>query len=164
MAAIAMFYLPRVRGERHYRGFNPLNKDFSDEQLRQKYWFDRETIQFVANELRGDLEESSSTKTALKVEQQVVIALRFYGSGRQMQVVGNTMGFDTFIRMKPEKACRIITACAVLHNIAILRLETDVDGEQEEDVQPAIPPYVGREDGQGIRDHLEINFFYFVLM
>ncbi|CAG2192393.1 HARBI1 [Mytilus edulis] len=63
------------------------------------------------------------------------------------------------IRMKPGKACRIITACAVLHNIATLRLEPDVDGEQEEDIQPVIPAYVGRQDGQGIRDHIAINFF-----
>ncbi|CAC5426813.1 HARBI1 [Mytilus coruscus] len=59
--------------------------------------------------------------------------------------------------MKPEKACRIITACAVLHNIAILRLEPDVEGEQEEDIQPVIPPYVGRQDGQGIRNHTDMQ-------
>ena len=61
--------------------------------------------------------------------------------------------------MKPGKACRIITACAVLHNIATLRLEPDVDGEQEEDIQPVIPAYIGRQDGLGIRDHIAINFF-----
>ncbi|CAG2192390.1 HARBI1 [Mytilus edulis] len=172
-----------------------------------------------------------------------MIALRFYGSGSQLQVVGDTMGYDKstvsrvvrdvtdalvdrkdqYIKWPTEsqnninkrafyekagfpnvigcidgthvhiqaptedepayvnrkgfhsinvqvicdpqdknesrKACRIITACAVLHNIAILRLEPDVDGEQEEDIQPVIPAYVGRQDGQGIRDHIAINFF-----
>ncbi|VDI69599.1 Hypothetical predicted protein [Mytilus galloprovincialis] len=338
MAAIDMF-LPRVRREKHYRGFNPLNKDFSDEELRQRYRFGRESIEFIANELRADLERNTRKRTALSVEEQVMIALRFYGSGSQLQVVGDTMGYDkstvsrvvrdvtdalvdrkdqyikwpterqkninkrafyekagfpnvigcidgthvhiqaptedepayvnrkgfhsinvqvicdsqgiitnvnakwpgsahdahvfrtsavgrylednyqgieqglllgdsgypcrpflltphrqpanrmqerfnrshcstrstvervfgiwkkrfhvlgSEIRMKPGKACRIITACAVLHNIATLRLEPDVDGEQEEDIQPVIPAYVGRQDGQGIRDHIAINFF-----
>ncbi|CAC5426814.1 HARBI1 [Mytilus coruscus] len=90
----AMFHLPRIRRERHYRGFNPFNKDFSDEQLRQRYRFGRETIEFLANELRGDLERNTSKKTALTVEQQVMIALRFFVSRSQMQVVGDTMGFD----------------------------------------------------------------------
>ncbi|CAC5408556.1 FGFR2 [Mytilus coruscus] len=69
-------------------------RDFGDEQLRQRYRFGRETIEFLVNELKGDLETSSTKKTALTVEQQVMIALRFYGSGSQMQVVGDIMGFD----------------------------------------------------------------------
>ncbi|CAG2189298.1 HARBI1 [Mytilus edulis] len=93
MAAIDMF-LPRVRREKHYRGFNPLNKDFSDEELRQRYRFGRESIEFIANELRADLERNTRKRTALSVEEQVMIALRFYGSGSQLQVVGDTMGYD----------------------------------------------------------------------
>ncbi|XP_052067175.1 putative nuclease HARBI1 [Mytilus californianus] len=43
------------------------------------------------------------------------------------------------IRMKPDKACRIIIACGVLHNIAIMRNEPDVAEEQLIDNQPQMP-------------------------
>lgn len=36
------------------------------------------------------------------------------------------------IRTSPEKACRIITACAMLHNIAILRKYPEVDAEGDD--------------------------------
>ena len=94
MSAIDMLHLSRVRKEKHYRGFNPLNKDFSDEELGQRYRFGRESIEFIANELRAELESNTRKRTALSVEEQVMIALRFYGSGSQLQVVGDTMGYD----------------------------------------------------------------------
>ena len=55
--------------------------------------------------------------------------------------------------MVPSKACRIAIACAVLHNIAILLKEPEVeDGEEgREEQMPQTPPFVGRETGQGIR-------------
>ncbi|CAC5394665.1 HARBI1 [Mytilus coruscus] len=307
--------------------------DFSDEQLRQRYRFGRETIEFLANELRGELERSTSKKAALSVERQVMIALRFYGSGSQTQVVGDTMGYDkstvsrvvsdvtdalvarkeqyikwptevqknvnkrafydkagfpniigcidgphvhiqaptedepTYVNRKGfhsvnvqvicdhqerqqlegilkitiralnKDCCWVIanirvdpsclhhtgnqqtecrnpltkvialpdlqwkeylefgrkgstclwseslqlifelfmsintdknetrkslqdhTTCEVLHNIAILKREPDVDGEHEVDIQPIILPYVGRQDGQGIRDNVAIHYF-----
>jgi hypothetical protein len=42
------------------------------------------------------------------------------------------------IRMKPVKICRIIGACAILHNIALLRNEPlDADDAQQQE-QPKI--------------------------
>ncbi|XP_071149239.1 putative nuclease HARBI1 [Mytilus edulis] len=57
------------------------------------------------------------------------------------------------IRMKPDKACRIIIACGILHNIAIMRNEPEVAEEQLIDNQPQMPPCNGPQDGKGIRDH-----------
>jgi hypothetical protein len=54
--------------------------DYSDEQLKQRFRFGRETIDYLANELRGSLEKPTAKRTALSVEQQIMIALRFYGS------------------------------------------------------------------------------------
>lgn len=82
------------RRQRYYRGFDPLERDYSDEQLRQRYRFRRNSIDYLAELLREDLERGTRKATALTVKQQIMIALRFYGSGSHLQVVGDTMGFD----------------------------------------------------------------------
>ena len=51
--------------------------------------------------------------------------------------------------MKPEKVSIIIGACAVLHNIAILRKEP-LDGYAEADDQPNLVCFRGPEDGKVI--------------
>lgn len=63
------------------------------------------------------------------------------------------------IRMKPEKVCRIIGACAILHNIALLRNEPlDADDAQQE--QPVdVPGFQGRQDGRIIREHIAREIF-----
>ena len=55
------------------------------------------------------------------------------------------------IRMKPGKVCRLVIACAVLHNIAIKRNEPLVDNNQDDHHhdQPQIPPFNGQQDGRG---------------
>ncbi|XP_044181037.1 putative nuclease HARBI1 [Acropora millepora] len=62
------------------------------------------------------------------------------------------------IRMKPEKVCMMIGACAVLHNIAVLRKEPFY-GDAEADDQPDPICYCGPEDGKAIRDHICNTFF-----
>ena len=93
MAVNALFNLPRAMREKHYRGIDQLAVDFSDDELRQRFRFGRQSIQYLADELSGDLERYASKATALSVQQQIMIALRFYASGGQMQVVRDTMGF-----------------------------------------------------------------------
>ncbi|VDH92654.1 Hypothetical predicted protein [Mytilus galloprovincialis] len=88
MAVNVLFQPPVVRRERHFRGFDPLEREFSDEELRQRYRFGRETIGYLSDLMRGDLKRGTNKETALSVEQQVMIALRFYGSGSHLQVVG----------------------------------------------------------------------------
>ena len=77
----AAFNMPRVRQDRHFRGTDPLIMDYSDEQLRQRFRFGRETIDYLANELRGSLERPTAKRTTLIVEQHIMIALRLYTSG-----------------------------------------------------------------------------------
>ena len=58
------------------------------------------------------------------------------------------------VRMKPEKTCIVIGACAVLHNIAIQRNEPiDCDARDVDD-QPVVAAYCGPENGKAIRDHI----------
>ena len=60
--------------------------------------------------------------------------------------------------MKPEKVCMMIGACAVLHNVAIIRKEP-LDGHVEADDQPDPIQYHGPEDGKVIGDHICNTFF-----
>ena len=60
--------------------------------------------------------------------------------------------------MKPEKVFIIIGACAILHNIAILRKEP-VDGYAEADDQPNLVCFCGPEDDNAIQDHICNTFF-----
>ncbi|CAG2255725.1 HARBI1 [Mytilus edulis] len=93
MAVNVLFQPPVVRRERHFRGFDPLEREFSDKELWQRYRFGGETIGYLSDLMRGS-GRGTNKETALSVEQQVMIALRFYGSGSHLQVVGDTMGFD----------------------------------------------------------------------
>jgi hypothetical protein len=43
MAANAAYNMPRVRHDIHFRGTDPLTMEYSDEQLRQRFRFGRET-------------------------------------------------------------------------------------------------------------------------
>jgi hypothetical protein len=61
------------------------------------------------------------------------------------------------IRMVPERACTVIGACAVLHNIALQFNEPMEDDE----VQNAVPNdvYNGPEDGRSVRNHIVATYF-----
>lgn len=64
------------------------------------------------------------------------------------------------IRMSPERACTIIVACFVLHNIAVKFREPESDdiniSVEDFDVQEQ---YCGRENGNAMRRHITDTFF-----
>ncbi|CAB3988992.1 Hypothetical predicted protein [Paramuricea clavata] len=62
------------------------------------------------------------------------------------------------IRIKPEKVCLLIGACAILQNIAIMFNEP----EEDEDIDPQEPEFelhVGHDTGRQIRAHITNNLF-----
>ena len=61
------------------------------------------------------------------------------------------------IRMDPEKVCKVVGACAVLHNIAVLLKEPMEDAVIEED--PPHIEYNGPQQGLSLRDHICQTFF-----
>lgn len=67
--------------------------------------------------------------------------------------------FQFKVRLIPEKSSKLIIACAVLHNIAILLGEPDITDEHF--IEPRQPPtqYAGPEEGGRIRDYLTTNYF-----
>lgn len=61
------------------------------------------------------------------------------------------------VRMHPEKVCQLIGTCAILHNIAIALNEPVED--HDEDNEPDVQQYQGRQRGQLIRDNIASTFF-----
>lgn len=62
------------------------------------------------------------------------------------------------IRMTPERACSVIGACAVLHNIAVL-LNEPMDDDPLDDDPEGIDPYHGPQRGLAMRDHICNTYF-----
>ncbi|CAC5414366.1 HARBI1 [Mytilus coruscus] len=242
-----------LRKQRVYRDRIEL-ATLSDRQIRSRFRFKRESIQFISDLLRNDLSHTTRRSQPISVEMQVMLALRFYASGSFLEVIGDTMGVDKAtacravndvtnallskkdqfikwparqeerdrnkqgffrgglfpgvigcidgthvkiqapsedepayvnrkvgtpsmckayvtmkrrfhvlhgeVRMKPAKVCRIIGACAILHNIAIMLrepMEDDESGENQEDVGQM--NYNGPEDGRTIRNFITTSYF-----
>ena len=86
------------RGHRRPRKFrlsnNSLIDDYTDEELRARYRFGRQSILYITNLLARDLRRSTARNHALTPLHQVLIALRFFASGSFLQVIGDTVGVD----------------------------------------------------------------------
>ena len=78
--ALNLFRIIHPRRERRYRP-RGLNIDgLYDNELRARYRFGRNSINYITNLLREDLVRDSQRGHALEPEQQVLIALRFLAS------------------------------------------------------------------------------------
>ena len=76
--------------------------NFTEEELRSRFRFGRESIEFLVKVLRDDLERQTSRNHALSPTVQVLVALRFFASGSFLQVIGDTVG------LPKSTVCRII--------------------------------------------------------
>ena len=95
MADLLFCDLRRRRRERRFRAGNQCEiDDFTDEELRARYRFRRESILFITNLVAGDISRNTRRNHALPPLLQVLIALRFYASGSFLQVIGDTFGVD----------------------------------------------------------------------
>ena len=73
---------------------NSLIDDYTDEELRARYRFGRQSILCITNLLARDLRRSTARNHALTPLHQVLIALRFFASGSFLQIIGDTVGVD----------------------------------------------------------------------
>ncbi|KAK0138526.1 putative nuclease HARBI1 [Merluccius polli] len=87
MALVALVKF--LRWPRHYAERPNLLEQYSNDELYARYRFGRDDIAFICNILRPRLELATLRSHALTVEEQVLIALRFYASGSFYEVIGD---------------------------------------------------------------------------
>ena len=97
MAGLGLLNLFRMNNPRRERRYRPRGLNFDglyDSELRARYRFGRNSINYIINLLREDLVRDTDRGHALEPEQQVLMALRFFATGSFLQVIGDTFGVD----------------------------------------------------------------------
>ena len=95
MAVDLLFRGVRPIYTRRDRNFN-LNGNLLDglfeAEVKSRYRFSRDSIQYITDTLAPDLERPTERNHALKPQEQVLVALRFFASGSFLELVGDTVG------------------------------------------------------------------------
>uniref|UniRef100_A0A8C4TD40 Putative nuclease HARBI1 n=1 Tax=Erpetoichthys calabaricus TaxID=27687 RepID=A0A8C4TD40_ERPCA len=86
---------------------------YTTEELYARFRFGRDDIKYIADLVRPKLQHKTKRSPALFVEEQCLIALRFYASGTFYQVVGNNMGVDKSTVSNVVKAVSVELASLV---------------------------------------------------
>ena len=87
-----LFILQRQRVHRVFRDRqNPLDY-MGDEELMNKYRLPREKIFDLCDLLQEDLERPTNRSHALPVSLQILIALRYFGTGTFQKVIADAHG------------------------------------------------------------------------
>ena len=84
----------KKRKERQFRHVAFTIDGYTNEELRTRYRFGRESIMHITDLLEEDLHRKTQRNHPISALQQVLIALRFYASGSFLQVIGDTIGVD----------------------------------------------------------------------
>ncbi|XP_056608251.1 putative nuclease HARBI1 [Triplophysa dalaica] len=101
-------YRQRVYVERA----QPLEQ-YTTEELYARFRFGNADIKYIADLVRPKLQRRTRRSHSLSVEEQVLIALRFYASGTFYQVVGDNIGVDKSTVSDVVKAVSIALAILV---------------------------------------------------
>ena len=81
---------PKIR-EKMFRRHEIFLDDFSDEELRSRYRFGRDSIEFLT-ELENEVQRQTKRNHALSPTLQILVALQFFVSGSFLQPIGDTVG------------------------------------------------------------------------
>ena len=84
----------RERKQREFRSIGLTIDGYTDEELRTRYRFEKESIQYINDLLADNLRRKTNRNYPLSALQQVLIALRFFVSGSFLQMVGDTVGVN----------------------------------------------------------------------
>jgi hypothetical protein len=83
-----------LRRERRYRHNNLNIQGLTDAELRIRYRFGSQAINYITDLLHDDLVRDTDRNFALIPDVQVLVALRFLASGSFLQVIGDTFGVN----------------------------------------------------------------------
>ena len=92
MAIDLLFGRVADRRPRSFKLKKNLLESLSEDEVKSRYRFGRESIHFLCDLLEEDLERPTARNNALTTEEQVLIALRFFASGSFLEIVGDTVG------------------------------------------------------------------------
>ena len=81
-----------TRRDRNFNLNGNLLDGLSEAEVKSRYRFSRDSIQYITDTLASDLERPTERNHALKPQEQVLVALRFFASGSFLELVGDTVG------------------------------------------------------------------------
>uniref|UniRef100_A0A8C5GDH5 Putative nuclease HARBI1 n=1 Tax=Gouania willdenowi TaxID=441366 RepID=A0A8C5GDH5_GOUWI len=88
-------------------------EQYTNEELYARFRFGNADIKYIADLVRPELQRRTRRSHSMSVEEQVLIALRFYAFGSFYQVVGDSIGVDKSTVSKVVKAVSVTLASLV---------------------------------------------------
>lgn len=80
-----------MRRERVFRDRTNIFEVFDEDELQRRFRFGRAGIAYLADLLRDELQHPTRRNHALSVQQQVVLALKFFATGGFLITAGDTI-------------------------------------------------------------------------
>ncbi|XP_068737172.1 putative nuclease HARBI1 [Montipora capricornis] len=152
MADFLFDLLAVPRQEKKYRMHDIDSTNFSEDELKSRFRFGRDSIIFLVELLREDLEQQTSRNHALSPAVQVLVALRFFASGSFLQVIGDTVGLPKFT---VSRTIRDVSAALIYKQNEFIHWPTTVDEIQQVKEgffhKGGFPGVIGCVDGTHIR-------------
>ena len=145
-----LFAVPRR--EKKYRIHDIDLTNFSEDELKSRFRFGRDSIIFLVELLREDLERPTSRNHALSPTVQVLAALRFFASGSFLQVIGDTVGLP---KSTVSRTIRDVSAALIQKRNEFIHWPTTADEIQRVKEgflrKGGFPGVIGCVDGTHIR-------------
>ena len=91
----------RKKKQWEFRSIGSTIDGYTDKELRARYRFGKESIQYITDLLADNLCRKTNRKHPLSALQQVLNALRFYASGSFLQVVLTSRQLHEWWQMYP---------------------------------------------------------------
>ena len=102
MAGLLIPIIPPKIREKVFRQHEIFLDDFSDEELRSRYRFGRDSIEFLTEILENHLQRQTKRNHALSPTLQILVALDFFVSGSFLQPIGDPVGLP---KSDPRSEC-----------------------------------------------------------
>lgn len=119
-----LFTLPAHRRPRRFK-FEPKSLDnFTDEELRSRYRFGKESLRYLEALLYDDLCRETRRNHSIPPMYQIMMALRFYASGCFLQVIGDTFGVD---KATVSRAITDVSNALTAKRLDFIKWPTDAD-------------------------------------